>query len=122
MIETIPPDLYKPLLDEFRRGWNKEMVLGRIEAKKQAALNQTYHKGIDGVGKLRARIPASAYHFWGQKLGYQCWQNATFIKEFLRDNPGLETKGGSTKLMVGYGKSTSDGSKSEIFDGFGRKV
>jgi hypothetical protein len=119
---AVPDDLYKPLLDEFRRGWHKEKVLGMIEAKKASAINQNYHRGVDGIGRLRARIPASSFHFWGQKLGYDCWKSNAFIKEFLRDNPGLETKGGATKLQVGYGKSTSDGSKIGILDQFGRSI
>lgn len=120
MIESIPAELHKPLLEEFRRGWHKEMVLGAIEAKRVGAQNQFYHKGVDGLGQLRARIPASSFHFWGQKLGYKCWQDQTFLKEFLNTNPELKTKGGATKMSVGYGKSTSDCSKATIFDGFGR--
>jgi hypothetical protein len=116
MIETLPPDLYRPLLDEFRRGWHREKVLGAVEAKKAAALAQTYHRGVDGLGRLRARIPGSSFHYWGQRLGYKCWEDETFLKQYLKDND-LEVKGGKTKLSVGYGKSTTDGS---LLDQFGR--
>lgn len=118
MIEAIPADLYKPLLDEFRRGWHREQVLGRIEAKKASGLAKNYHRGVDGLGRLRARIPASSFHYWGQRLGYQCWKDESFLREFLKDND-LEVKGGKTKLSVGYGKSTTNGSMA-ILDQFGR--
>lgn len=118
MIESVPADLYKPLLDEFRRGWNREKVLGAVEAKKAAALAKDYHRGVDGLGRLRARIPASSFHYWGQRLGYKCWQDETFIREFLRDNQ-LEVAGGKTKMSVGYGKSTTGGS---LVDSYGRAI
>jgi hypothetical protein len=116
MLEAIPPDLWKPLLDEFRRGWHKEQVIGRIEQKKFAAKAKEYHRGVDGLGRLRARIPASSFHYWGQRLGYQCWQDETFLKEFIKEND-LEVKGGSTKLQVGYKAPQSSIS---ILDQFGR--
>jgi len=118
MFASIPADLQKPLLDEFRQGWNREMVLGRVEAKKASALAKNYHRGVDGLGRLRARIPASSFHFWGKKIGYKCWEDQAFIREYLKTNE-LEVKGGKTNLSVGYGKSTTDGSLS-ILDAFGR--
>lgn len=120
MIETIPPDLYKPMLDEFRRGWNREKILGAIEAKKLSKSAQHYHRGVDGLGRLRARIPASSFHYWGQRLGYDCWKNEEFLKQYLKDNK-LEVAGGKTKLSVGYGKSTTNGSMA-LFDGSGRPI
>ena len=68
MIESIPAELHKPLLEEFRRGWHKEMVLGAIEAKRVGAQNQSYHKGVDGLGQLRARIPFLGAKTWLQML------------------------------------------------------
>lgn len=120
MIESVPADLVKPLLEEFKRGWLKEKVLGRVEQKRLAHTAKQYHRGVDGLGRLRARIPASSFHYWGKRLGYQCWNDEKFMKEYLRDN-NLEVRGGKTKLMVGYGKSTADGSLS-LYDGYGRPV
>lgn len=120
MIESVPADLYKPLLEEFKRGWLKEQVLGRVEQKRYASAAGQYHRGVDGLGRLRARIPASSFHYWGQRLGYQCWNDEKFVKEYLRDN-NLEVKGGKTKLLVGYGKSTSEGSLA-LLDAYGRPI
>jgi hypothetical protein len=120
MLETIPADLYKPLLDEFRRGWLMEQVKGRVEAKQLSTKAKEYHRGVDGVGRLRARIPASSFHYWGQRLGYQCWSDENFLKKYLKEN-NLEVKGGKTKMMVGYGKSTTEGSMA-LLDQFGRPL
>lgn len=122
MIENIPLDLHKPLLEEFKTGWNREKVMATATAKKAAALNLEYHKGIDGVGKLAARIPAAAFHFWGQKLGYQCWKDSTFVKEFLRDNPSLRVNGGATKLQVGYSKPTESAKQTGLVNMYGRPM
>lgn len=34
------------------------------------------------------KIPTIAYHHWGKRYGYECWDDAGFVHEFLRDNPG----------------------------------
>ena len=120
MLANIPTELVKPMLEEFKRGWHREKLLGRVEAKKLSVGAKGYHRGVDGVGRLRARIPASSFHYWGQRLGYDCWKDETFLKNYLKDND-LEVKGGRTKLMVGYGKSTSESSMT-IFDQFGRPI
>lgn len=119
MLEAIPADLYKPLLEEFKRGWLMEQVTGRVQAKRLAKKAKEYHRGVDGVGRLRARIPASSFHYWGQRLGYKCWQDEAFLKQYIRDND-LEVKGGSTKTMVGY--KAPSAKKGDLLDQFGRPL
>jgi len=55
-------------------------------------------------GQHRARIEATSYHYWGKRLGYGCWNDRKFIKEYLRDNPESRVKAaGSKNVTVGYG-------------------
>jgi len=121
MLELIPPDLYKPLLDEFRRGWHMERIQAEVTAKRVGKASEKYARGIDGVGKLVGRIPTSAYHYWGQRLGYECWKDQKFVKEFFRDNPSLKSQGGATKLQVGYASSAKP-KPSGIVDQFGNSL
>jgi len=34
----------------------------------------------DRTMKLAMSIPAQEYHEWGQKLGYECWEENDFLK------------------------------------------
>lgn len=57
---------------------------------------------IDGMGEMTASIPQAAYHYWGNRLGYECWADKQFKKEYLRDNPEARVKTHSDKIQVGY--------------------
>ena len=54
----------------------------------------------DGFSK--AMIDPASYHYWGQRLGYECWDDDQFMKEYLRDNPLARIKNVSNKIQVGY--------------------
>src|SRR6266404_2685791 len=40
-----------------------------------------------GDGEVKMQIDPYSYHYWGQRLGYRCWQDPEFVAEYLRDNP-----------------------------------
>ena len=103
MIESIDPSLHGQLEKELRTGWQRNRVEAAIDARKCAKENTKRHKSIDGLGQLMARIPIDAFHFWGIKLGYGCWNDKEFMDEFLRDNPELRVNSGGTKeIHVGW--------------------
>lgn len=108
----IPVDLAPELEKELRRGWHRNAVQAQVEAKSNAALNSIDHKSVDGLGRLRMRVPADAFHYWGQRLGYECWSDESFLKEYERDNPEVKVKSIGTKLSVGYTPSEKRFSKS----------
>ena len=50
------------------------------------------------------------HHYWGKRLGYGCWNDRKFIKEYLRDNPESRVKSaGGKKAQVGYGGKKEHG-------------
>ena len=59
-------------------------------------------RAIDGMGGCHMVVTADAYHYWGRRLGYACWQDKAFREEYKRDNPSARVKSGGTKLQVGY--------------------
>lgn len=107
---TVPVDLAPAIEREFRRGWQMKRVKAEIEAKQTAQLNQLDHKSLDGIGALRMRVPGDAFHFWGQKLGYDCWNDANFLREYERDNPQVKVNSGGTKMQVGFGQHSQGAS------------
>jgi hypothetical protein len=93
------------VIDELCQGRHMR-VLQQIEESKEnqaaAAREGGEHRSIDGIGRLRMNIDPLYFHFWGKKLGYQCWNDPQFLREFERDNPEVRVKCGGTKLQVGY--------------------
>lgn len=54
----------------------------------------------DGLGQLKASIPARDYFRWHQfKPG--CWGDKSFIKEYLRDNPSFKAESLTKKSFSG---------------------
>lgn len=110
LADVVPPHLQKRVEGELIRGWNQR----RVEAQKEAKQIATYEraretKSVDGLGNLVARIPGDAYHYWGHRLGYECWKDDQFIKEFMRDNPEVAVKNYAKKTMVKGALFTADG-------------
>jgi hypothetical protein len=55
----------------------------------------------DGLGgQVTMQVHPLSYHHWGQKLGYECWSDPTFVREYLRDNPECRVRTGATKPSV----------------------
>ena len=48
----------------------------------------------DGLGQLKATIPARDYFRWHQ-AERGCWGDKQFIKEWVRDNPDHKAQGNS---------------------------
>lgn len=100
------------LEQELRNGWQKNRIDAAIEAKQAAKYAYQKHKSVDGIGQKIASIPPTAFHFWGQKLGYDCWNDKGFMREFLRDNPECRVNSGGTKdIHVGWVPSSSPRSR-----------
>ena len=47
-------------------------------------------------------IPPTSYHYWGQRLGYDCWEDEQFVREFLRDNAVCRVKTRPANASVGW--------------------
>lgn len=54
---------------------------------------------------LGYRVPTVAFHFWGHKLGYDCWEDDQFVHEFLRDNPQCRVHSEAVNPMISVGRA-----------------
>ena len=81
-------------------------------AAKQAGHFNRFNEAnsIEGIGNKIAAIPVQAWHYWGNRLGYECWEDKTFLKEFLRDNPETAVNNYVKRTVVGGAIFTADGS------------
>ena len=89
-------DLTKEVMEELRTARNLELVNASVRQRKLAQAEQRVSNGERknlSFGRLRMRITPEAYHYWGSRLGYECWQDKQFVREFMRDNPELRAQG-----------------------------
>ena len=102
-------------------------VLGAVMRKKQAIMRremrQMAAEGGDrkilrfsdgNGGEVRIQVHPVSYHYWGNRLGYQCWQDAEFIREYLRDNPEARVRNHAehpTVIVQGAGGLAASGRK-----------
>lgn len=94
------------VIEEFRKGRVAREVVTLARAPRAQDLIARDWRGenrsVDGLGRLRMAVSADAFHYWGRRLGYACWSDAQFLREFERDNPAVRVKCGGTKTMVGW--------------------
>ena len=96
-------DLTKEVIEELRTARNLEE--GNA-AGRQRKLAQAEQVGANGTrknlsfGRLRMRIAPEAYHYWGKRLGYECWDDEQFLREFERDNESVRINSRSEKVSV----------------------
>jgi hypothetical protein len=102
-ISQLPPAVRRELC--HGRLMREVLALEQAEREQRLAASAVgEHRSMDGLGRLRMVIGPTAFHFWGQKkgVGYECWNDSTFLREFERDNPHVRVKCGGTKTMVGW--------------------
>lgn len=110
LAESIPSHLRKEVERELLLGWRMSEVKAQHQAKSIANFGHNNEvKAIDGVGVLKARIPPDAYHYWGHRLGYECWSDKQFFNEFLRDNPEVAVRNYTKRTVVRGAVFTADG-------------
>ena len=102
-LDDLPGSLRNQVIEELCNGINKDWVDAGIQQRKIAKQsNEIDRRSIDGIGRLRMRIDPTLYHYWGTKLGYDCWKDNQFLREVERDNPEVRVKCGGTRLQVGF--------------------
>jgi len=101
------PEEFVKELAECRHNRDVLACLQAFPAQDQLAANLHQaqlreRKSMDGLGAPIAEITPDAYHYWGQREGYECWRDKGFMREFLRDNPAARIKAGGTKSQFGF--------------------
>lgn len=101
-LSEMPPGV----VEEFRKGRvAREVMTLRNAPAHQDMIARDWRNGArstEGLGRLRMSVSADAFHYWGRRLGYECWRDKQFLNEFERDNPSVRVKCGGTKIMSGW--------------------
>lgn len=82
--------------------WTVKATLARINQAGIARALAGGTRSVEGVGRLRMALDSNVFHYWGQRLGYECWRDPQFLREFERDNPEVRVKSAGTRTMVGW--------------------
>lgn len=95
------------LIDQMREAFGHEVVdnalkemadeqfaahrMEMLQAARMAQANRTPTDRAVGAAGLRPilDIPEFDFHYWGLRLGYECWDDKEFVREYQRDNPSL---------------------------------
>ena len=102
MIENIPDNLQSDMLKEFKTGWNFRKVMAEARAQQVGKVNKLEHRSLEGLGRLRMRVDPDSFHYWGQRLGYQCWQDQSFLREYEKKNDYCRVNSKGTKMQFGF--------------------
>jgi len=92
------------IYEELRKG----ELIDFVKAKKeqvQAKIRTGDRSFFADKGEVKYQIHPKFYHYWGNRLGYECWEDDEFVREFLRDNEECRVKSYSNKIQVGHGST-----------------
>lgn len=106
-LRTTPAEVVARLAEVLGKQEFYEKVMARLRQRQIAAELGQNRRAIEGLGRPRLEVDTYAYHYWGQRLGYQCWKDPQFLREFERDNTECRVRCGGTKeIQVGYGSGS----------------
>jgi hypothetical protein len=111
LADAIPSPLRKEVERELLNGWRMNEVKNKQVAQQAGHFNRFNEaRSIEGVGQKIASIPLDSWHYWGHRLGYECWEDKTFLREFLRDNPETAVNNYVKRTCVNGTLFSADGS------------
>jgi len=99
----LDPGLAAALDEVARLEWQLECIRAQ---KRQNAMAAELRDGrsLEGLGACQRRVDGFAYHDWGLKEGYGCWQDKGFTRYFDRIAPECKVRSRGTKVQVGYSR------------------
>lgn len=83
----------------FRRQARQAKCLKEVAAAQKTGGQRRFLRG-EGGGEVEMMIHPTSYHYWGQRLGYECWDDPTFRREYRRDNAVARVKSVADKLTI----------------------
>jgi hypothetical protein len=103
---------FENLVADMNRGFMAQVVVAQAQVRRDRAHLESAPL-VTNEGNLRPKavINGPDYHYWGQRLGYECWDDPTFVNEYLRDNPEsrVNAKMAQTSILNPWGKPFQPG-------------
>lgn len=84
---------FQQLIDDLSKGFRAQQVVSEAAMRRERQeLESVPLIGNQMNAHPTAVVPIAAFHYWGQRLGYACWDDPEFLREFKRDNPDCVPK------------------------------
>lgn len=83
-------DISRELEREFRLGFAMDAAMAKKRQIEAAQARRTL--GLVAKSNLRLSIDPFWYHYWGQREGYEIWQDEKEVNRFIRDTPELRVE------------------------------
>lgn len=103
---------YEQLLADLNRGFMAQVVLAQASVRaEKAALEAAPLITTEGNYRPLAVLNGPDFHYWGQRLGYECWDDPEFVREYLRDNPDsrVNARMANTTIVNPWGQPAACG-------------
>lgn len=85
---------YEDVIAELKYRQQQRIARAYVAQAKAAKLNgeRKFIRAGDQGGEVQFQIQPVFYHYWGQRLSYECWEDPQFVREMIRDNPEIRIK------------------------------
>lgn len=100
-------DIFGITFEDVRRELEARLLAKRARCEREMALaakangERKILRGREGDGgEVKMMIHPASYHYWGQRLGYECWEDPQFCREYLRDNPAARVRTRTDRLTI----------------------
>lgn len=88
-----------------RRRYERALATQRAAARLQGERKPI--RGGDVGGEVDFQLHPVFYHYWGQRLGYECFDDPQFVRELKRDNPEVRVVTRNDRIVSGYGSKAN---------------
>jgi hypothetical protein len=97
-------DVTKDIWDLLRRRFHSNVATAtkRLASYAKAGGERFFLKGQGGGGYVKMQVDPVSYHYWGCRLGYACWKDEQFCREYLRDNEYARVRNRNANPTVGW--------------------
>lgn len=86
---------------EMWQGQRRKLAMAEMRQMAAAGGERRFLQGSEGDGgEVKMMIHPMSYHEWGQRVGYECWQDDGFVREYLRDTPEARVKSRNTTPII----------------------
>jgi hypothetical protein len=100
-LEELPQSLANAVIKEINQVRDESLVKATIE-QAESAKELGEQRSMEDVGRMRFNIHPTIYHYFGDRYGYECWNDDEFRRDFEKGFPTARVKCGGTKVQVGY--------------------
>lgn len=105
---------FDALLKDLNQGFYAQAILAQEGVRKERLQIQqaaSLAPRPDEAARPKMVVSAADYHFWGQLLGYECWDDEEFCDEYLRDNSESRLSDGTGRTTITAGTPWRTGAR-----------